>query len=153
MSEGRDASAGLAPDDEPLVLALDVADAALHDRLARLLGAVPGLRLVTANAGDAADELADEVDAVVTAASAEPVPAPAEASSTGAPEGVPELTPRELEVLDVLAEGASNREIAERLGISVHTVKFHVGSILDKLDSVGRTDAVAYALRAGVLRL
>ena len=139
------------------MLALDVADAALHDRLARLLGAVPGLRIVTAGAVDAAgtsaDGLADEVDAVVTIASTGPVPAPAESSSARAPDGMPELTPRELEVLDVLAEGASNREIAERLGISVHTAKFHVGSILDKLDSVGRTDAVAYALRAGVLRL
>ena len=154
MSEGRDGSEGPAPDDvEPLVLALDVADAALHDRLARLLGAVPGLRLVTASADDAADGLADRADVVVTVASGERAPMPAGPSSAGPPDGVPELTPRELEVLDVLAEGASNREIAGRLGISVHTAKFHVGSILDKLDSVGRTDAVAYALRAGVLRL
>lgn len=75
---------------------------------------------------------------------------PLAAGRTDAPS---ELSPRELEVLDVLGEGASNREIAERLGISVHTVKFHVGSILDKLDSSGRTDAVAYALRTGVLAL
>ena len=63
------------------------------------------------------------------------------------------LTPRELEVLALLAEGASNKVIARRLGISVHTAKFHVGSLLDKLDAIGRTDAVAQAARRGVINL
>jgi DNA-binding CsgD family transcriptional regulator len=63
------------------------------------------------------------------------------------------LTPRELEVLALLAEGASNKVIARRLGISVHTAKFHVASLLDKLDAVGRTDAVAHAARRGVINL
>jgi DNA-binding CsgD family transcriptional regulator len=63
------------------------------------------------------------------------------------------LSHRELEVLALLAEGASNKEIARRLGISVHTAKFHVGSLLDKLDAVGRTDAVAHAARRGVINL
>jgi DNA-binding CsgD family transcriptional regulator len=63
------------------------------------------------------------------------------------------LTPREREVLLLLAEGASNKEIARRLGISVHTAKFHVGSLLDKLDAAGRTDAVAHAARTGIIRL
>ena len=63
------------------------------------------------------------------------------------------LTPRELEVLALLAEGASNKVIARRLGISVHTAKFHVGSLLDKLDAIGRTDAVAHAARLGVINL
>ncbi len=63
------------------------------------------------------------------------------------------LSTRELEVLALLAEGASNKEIARRLGISVHTAKFHVGSLLDKLDAVGRTEAVAHAARRGVLNL
>lgn len=126
--------------DAPLVLALDVADPVLRDRLARLLGEVPGLHLLPGD-GAAADDGVRAADATVVAA------------RPGPPDGTPELTPRELEVLDVLAEGASNPEIAQRLGISVHTVKFHVGSILDKLDSSGRTDAVAYALRLGVLRL
>jgi hypothetical protein len=48
----------------------------------------------------------------------------------------------------LLAEGASNKVIARRLGISIHTAKFHVASLLDKLDAVGRTDAVAHAARA-----
>ncbi len=63
------------------------------------------------------------------------------------------LTPRETEVLALLAEGASNKLIARRLGISVHTAKFHVGSLLDKLDATGRTDAVAHAARLGAIRL
>ena len=53
----------------------------------------------------------------------------------------------------MLAEGATNNTIARRLGISVHTAKFHVGSLLDKLDATGRTDAVAHAARLGVIRL
>lgn len=56
-------------------------------------------------------------------------------------------------MLALLAEGASNKAIARRLGISVHTAKFHVGSLLDKLDATGRTDAVAHALRLGVIHL
>jgi DNA-binding CsgD family transcriptional regulator len=63
------------------------------------------------------------------------------------------LTPRELEVLNLLAEGASNKVIARRLGISIHTAKFHVGSLRDKLDASGRTDAVAHAARLGVIQL
>jgi DNA-binding CsgD family transcriptional regulator len=58
-----------------------------------------------------------------------------------------DLTPRELDVLTLLAEGASNKTIAKQLGISVHTAKFHVSSLLDKLDATGRTDAVAHAAR------
>ena len=45
------------------------------------------------------------------------------------------------------------KAIAKQLGISVHTAKFHVGSILDKLDATGRTDAVAHAARRGVIHL
>ena len=63
------------------------------------------------------------------------------------------LTPRELEVLTPLGDGVSNKAIAHKLGISVHTAKFHVGQLLDKLDGTGRTDAVAHAARLGVLHL
>ena len=63
------------------------------------------------------------------------------------------LTARELEVLSLLGEGASNKEIARRLAISMHTAKFHVASILEKLDATGRTDAVAHAARLGLLML
>ena len=64
-----------------------------------------------------------------------------------------ELTAREREVLTLLAEGASNKLIGRRLGISVHTVKYHVASILEKLDATGRTDAVAHAARLGLILL
>ncbi|MBX2801942.1 MAG: LuxR C-terminal-related transcriptional regulator [Myxococcales bacterium] len=63
------------------------------------------------------------------------------------------LTPREEEVLELLAEGRSNREIAIALDISPHTAKFHVDRILLKLDASGRTDAVVRAVRLGILRL
>jgi DNA-binding CsgD family transcriptional regulator len=53
-------------------------------------------------------------------------------------------------VLALLAEGASNKATARRLGISVHTAKFHVRQVIDKLDASGRTDAVAHAAAGGV---
>jgi two-component system nitrate/nitrite response regulator NarL len=63
------------------------------------------------------------------------------------------LSPREQEVLELLSEGLSNRDIAERLGISRHTAKFHVNAILDKLGATTRTEAVVLAARSGVLTL
>jgi NarL family two-component system response regulator YdfI len=64
-----------------------------------------------------------------------------------------DLTPREIEVLRMLAEGLSNREIASRLGISNHTVKFHISSILDKLGAASRTEAVTMGIRMGIILL
>jgi DNA-binding CsgD family transcriptional regulator len=118
----------------PIRLALVIDDPVLADRLAAMLVGVPGLRLVGPT---------ETPDAVVV---------PSTAISASADGDVP-LTPRELEVLALLAEGASNKVIARRLGISVHTAKFHVASLLDKLDAVGRTDAVAHAARRGVINL
>jgi DNA-binding NarL/FixJ family response regulator len=63
------------------------------------------------------------------------------------------LTRRELEVLAAMANGASNKSIARRLGISFHTVKFHVASILAKLDADTRTEAVAKAAQSGLVML
>jgi DNA-binding NarL/FixJ family response regulator len=63
------------------------------------------------------------------------------------------LTARERDVLQALADGASNKLIARRLGISFHTVKFHVASILAKLDADTRTEAVAQAARLGLVML
>jgi DNA-binding NarL/FixJ family response regulator len=64
-----------------------------------------------------------------------------------------ELTARELQVLRLLAEGASNKSIARRLGITPHTAKFHVASIVAKLGATGRTDAVAKAMRLGLVMI
>ena len=63
------------------------------------------------------------------------------------------LTPREQEVLQLLAEGLPNKTIADRLHISEHTVKFHVNAILSKLDAQSRTEAVVRATRLGLLLL
>ena len=63
------------------------------------------------------------------------------------------LTPRETEVLALVAEGLSNKAIAGELGISDQTVKFHVSSIAGKLGATSRTDAVRRAVRRGLLIL
>jgi len=63
------------------------------------------------------------------------------------------VTERELEVLALLAVGLSNKAIAHELGISEHTVKYHVGSLLSKLDAQSRTEAVTVAARRGLLTL
>jgi two-component system, NarL family, nitrate/nitrite response regulator NarL len=63
------------------------------------------------------------------------------------------LTPRERDVLGLLAEGLSNKAIAKRLGVSDHTVKFHLNAVLGKLGARNRTEAVTNALRAGLLTL
>jgi len=119
-----------------VAIAVEIDDPALADRLALLLGGVAGLRLV------APGQVAD-----VAIVSRGPPPASEVSDSAH------ELTPRERDVLALMAEGASNKAIARQLGISVHTAKFHVGSILDKLDATGRTDAVAHAARRGVIHL
>ena len=117
------------------MVAIDIEDAELSERLFASLAHAPGLRV--AQRGEAAD--------VIVLAATEAAPASDNGEAT--------LTPRELEVLALMAEGASNKAIARQLGISVHTAKFHVGSLLDKLDATGRTDAVAQAVRQGVIHL
>lgn len=63
------------------------------------------------------------------------------------------LTPRETEVLRLMADGASNKIIAHKLGISDHTAKFHVTSILSKLNAGTRTEAVTLGVRMGLIYL
>ena len=74
-------------------------------------------------------------------------------AANGAEIGFDALTPREHEVIALLAEGLSNKEIASRLGIAPDTAKFHVARLMDKLDATGRTDAVAHAARRGIIHL
>jgi DNA-binding NarL/FixJ family response regulator len=76
---------------------------------------------------------------------------PAEPAPGGEP--TEPLTPREVEVLQLLSQGLSNKQIAARLGVSEHTAKFHVAAILGKLGAEGRTDAVVRAARAGLILL
>ncbi|MBX9845901.1 MAG: LuxR C-terminal-related transcriptional regulator [Xanthobacteraceae bacterium] len=68
-------------------------------------------------------------------------------------DGEKALTPREHEVLSLLAHGASNKVIARELRISVHTAKFHVASVLAKLGARNRSDAVAIGIRRGLILL
>jgi DNA-binding CsgD family transcriptional regulator len=115
-------------------VAIDVANSTLADRIAAALSNVEDVELVAAGS---------EADVVMVASDSAQREVKAEI----------QLTARELEVLALLAEGASNKLIARRLGISTHTAKYHVASLLEKLDAVSRTDVVASAARIGVLHL
>lgn len=75
----------------------------------------------------------------------------ANGTGVGAAVEVEPLTARETEVLELVAAGLSNKQIAEELGISAHTVKFHVNAILSKLDVHSRTEAVVRAMQLGVV--
>ncbi len=70
-----------------------------------------------------------------------------------APDLVESLTPREVEVLQLLSQGLPNKGIAQRLGISDHTVKFHVNAILGKLGVQSRGEAIVQAVRLGLVTL
>jgi DNA-binding NarL/FixJ family response regulator len=111
------------------------------------------------------DATSDEIVAAVEAAVVGLVTLPAELAvdvasasrAPGAPKAAgassPPLTRREVEVLGMLAEGLANKNIAARLGISEHTVKTHVASILTKLDAFSRAEAVAVGARQGLILL
>ncbi len=66
---------------------------------------------------------------------------------------VERLTPREIEVLQLLSEGLGNKEIAARLNVSEHTAKFHVASIMGKLGAASRTEAVTLGIRHGLVMI
>ena len=66
-------------------------------------------------------------------------------------QGTEDLTPREHQVLELVAEGATNAEIAARLTVSENTIKFHMKNILQKLHASNRAEVVAYALRSGLI--
>jgi DNA-binding NarL/FixJ family response regulator len=79
------------------------------------------------------------------------VPAQPRATSNGKGRG--DLTEREKQVVQLLSEGLSNKLIADRLGISDHTAKFHVNGVMMKLGASTRTEAVVEAMRRGLIRL
>jgi DNA-binding NarL/FixJ family response regulator len=111
---------------------------------ARLRRDAAGRFDVVAEAGSlsSARRLGGDVDAFLVAAAVEDDAPPVEA-----------LTPRESEVLSLVADGLSNKAIAGRLGVSDETVKFHLASIFGKLAASNRTDAVRIALRRGLIPL
>lgn len=117
---------------DALTVSIRVADPALAARLAALLEPIPGLSLAR---GDAPCDLVLSTPDSADGGFDQP------------------LTPRERDVIALLAEGLSNKEIGSRLGISPDTAKFHVGRVIDKLDATGRTDAVAHAARRGIIHL
>jgi len=78
---------------------------------------------------------------------------PNQPARTDAPKGRGELTERERQVVQLLSEGLSNKLIADRLGISDHTAKFHVNGVMMKLGASTRTEAVVEAMRRGLIKL
>jgi DNA-binding NarL/FixJ family response regulator len=99
-----------------------------------------------------------QIIAAVFAAAAGLTVVPVEDAAAVLPDTRPQqivepLTPRETQVLEMLAEGLSNKEIAARLGISDHTAKFHVNSILAKLNASTRTEAVMRGIRGGLIMI
>src|SRR5688572_12624696 len=99
------------------------------------------------SAGAGAARLRAAVAAVLEGLSVREVP-----WAVGAPEHEP-LTPRELEVFELLGKGLSNRDIGGVLGISAHTAKYHVAQILAKVGAATRAEAVHEGLRCGLIGL
>lgn len=127
----------------------------------------PGPVVVLQDGGDAAPEsdailpsspAPRQLDAALRGAAAGLV-VRARTPETGfapAPSGRPRsplLTPREIEILLAVGEGLSNKEVARRLGISQHTVKFHLEAVFTKLDAGSRAEAVAKGLRQGLIEM
>jgi DNA-binding CsgD family transcriptional regulator len=117
---------------------LDVADPVTRRRLAALVKADPEIVLVAE--AEAADVVVSE-RVIATAA-------PATVAREGAA-----LTPRERDVLRLVAQGLGNKEIAAELDLSAHTVKYHLASVLAKLGVRSRTEAVSRGIRTGLLPL
>ena len=117
---------------------LDLSNAVTRRRVAALLRADGEVALV--GSGEDADLVVSE--RVVSTA------APAAALQAGAA-----LTARELDVLRLVARGLSNKEIAADLGITTHTVKYHIAAVLEKLDVRSRTEAVSLGVRKGLVPL
>ncbi len=167
---------------DDFALVSDVPDAIVIDyslgepeTAAGLAGALPTTPLILIGADPATDGpglaaapvayLPMEIEAAPLAAAVRAVAAglivldPVVAGSTRAQAETPVsadsdlLTARELEVLHLVAEGYPNKSIAHELGISEHTAKFHVGSLLGKLGAASRTEAVTIATRRGILHV
>ncbi len=173
--------AGLMPDSEPDVLLIDLGSERADEALREVAG-LPRPPAVVVLAEDLRGALtadvfragvravlprhatAEEIIAAVDAAMAglvalhpDALPAlrPGPATHQGAAPGAAaqSLTPRETEVLGMMAEGLGNKIIATRLGISEHTVKFHAAAIFAKLGAESRTEAVTIGVRQGLIMI
>ena len=153
----RDAELGSAADvvvTDALARAADEAGAATgllsdeEDLLASVRPLRGGLALLPTSAS--ADQVAAAIEATAAGLA---VVHPDHAGSLTARASDDPLTPREREVLHLLAAGLGNKEIAGRLAISDHTAKFHVSQILAKLNAVSRAEAVSIAMRRGLVPL
>ena len=127
----------------PLEVSAELARLLPGGRLGILPGSSAGLFF------EATDVVVDRIEAFVRNPLAEPAPAP-DANLTRATRSPGELSPRETEVLRLLAGGESNGQIAARLGLSINTVERHVANLYRKIDARGRADATAWAIRNGV---
>jgi NarL family two-component system response regulator YdfI len=157
----------LEPGQEPWLPLRDAPDAVARLPATVLLGDEPtsawASRALRSGARGALPRTAtaDQILAAVLAAAAglvvrEPLEARSPVPTSGGPISVrpaQALTPREVEILGMLAEGLGNKSIARRLGISEHTVKTHVTSVFAKLDVSTRAEAVAIAARSGLIML
>ncbi len=173
---GAAEAASLAAQLLPDAVLLDVADGEIEEleAVARLAGAQPGLPIVALSGTPSglvqalsfgasallpvgvdratlgAALLAAHQGLAVVARADLPELLPPEDAAVGTAQAPAEsLTARELEVLQWMARGLTNRQIAQRLKISEHTVKFHAGSVLGKLEARSRAEAVARAIRLG----
>ena len=136
---------GLLPEDAPPVLALAATDnQAAQARAADTRGIL--------SRGSSPETLAAAITALGHGLKVTD-PAVSGGSAPIAPSSGPLLTPREQDVLRLLAEGLPNKGVASRLEVSEHTVKFHVNSIMGKLNAQSRTEAVTLATRLGLLPL
>ena len=140
-------SLGLLPENAPPVLALAVtSDQAAQ---ARVAGAQALLSREASPEALGAATVALSHGLQVT----DPALAGVSTADTPGPGSASLLTPREQDVLKLLAEGLPNKGVASRLDVSEHTVKFHVNSIMGKLNAQSRTEAVILATRLGLLPL
>lgn len=166
------AELGSDPGDVPVAIVVDFS-AGEPEAMAATVDAFPRTALVLIGADPASDGpglsglpvayLPSDVDAQALSAAVHAAAAglivldPTVAGATGVHTHVPAasdgeaLTAREREVLQLVAEGYPNKAIARELGISEHTAKFHVGSLLGKLGAGSRTEAVMLATRRGIL--
>lgn len=128
----------------PLEMSTELARALPGGRLATLPGSSASLFF------EATEQVVDRLVAFVRDPMAEPVPADAARPRAVPKRGSGGLSPREIEVLGLLAGGESNGQIAARLGLSINTVERHVVNLYRKIDARGRADATAWAIRNGV---